>query len=69
MRTAHDPFPIGAEARDQWISCMEHALAEAALPEELHDALMAAFTRVCEMLRNVPEEAEQPVQAGEARPA
>jgi hemoglobin len=69
MRTAHDPFPIGIEARDQWMACMEHALAEAELPSELHDALIAAFTRVCEMLRNLPEDAEEPARASEATSA
>ncbi|MBW2424165.1 MAG: group II truncated hemoglobin [Deltaproteobacteria bacterium] len=69
MRTAHEPFPIGIEARDQWMSCMEHALAEAELPVELQDALIAAFTRVCEMLRNLPEDAERPTKVRRATSA
>jgi hemoglobin len=35
LRRRHFPFPIDGAARDQWMKCMDHALAEV-LPEAEH---------------------------------
>jgi len=60
MRSAHDPFPIDEAARDAWVACMTDALVEADLAEPTRAALVGAFTRMAEMLRNLPgaEEAD-----------
>lgn len=55
IRSAHAPFPIDADARDQWTACMCHALAGARIDDELRHALEAAFERMAEMLRNRDE--------------
>ena len=55
IRSAHAPFAIDGDARDQWMSCMSDALRESPLDVELRDAVEAAFTRMAEMLRNQEE--------------
>jgi len=52
MHSTHAPFPIDAAAADEWVACMRAALAETALSDELHAALLAAFKRTAHMLRN-----------------
>ena len=52
MRSAHAPFPIDSNACDQWIACMGDALQEAAIDDKLRDALLGAFARMADMLRN-----------------
>jgi hemoglobin len=56
MHTAHAPFPIGIEARDQWMVCMEAALEQREIEDALREALVAAFARLADMLRNQPED-------------
>ena len=55
MGSAHAPFPIGVEARDAWVDCMKAALEEAKIGDELRIALISAFARTADMLRNQPE--------------
>ena len=35
LRARHMPFAIGVKERDQWVACMDQAMAECATPEEL----------------------------------
>ena len=52
IRSAHAPFAIDADASEQWVACMEDALAHAPVREELRAALVSAFARTADMLRN-----------------
>jgi hemoglobin len=49
---AHQPFPIDAEMRDLWMTCMRRALEKAGTPEPVRQMLDAPLARVAEFLRN-----------------
>jgi hemoglobin len=49
---AHRPFPIGPSERDQWLSCMNHALERTTLEPSMKARLMDSFGRMAEMCRN-----------------
>ena len=50
--TAHAPFSIDADASSQWVACMVAALEDTSVRDDLRAALVQAFTRTTEMLRN-----------------
>ena len=52
LRARHLPFPIGASERDQWLSCMTRALAEAKIDDALRRHLEGAFARTADHMRN-----------------
>ena len=52
LRARHLPFPIGASERDQWLSCMTRALAEANIDDALRRHLEGAFARTADHMRN-----------------
>jgi hemoglobin len=52
LRMRHMPFAIDAEARNRWVSLMDQALAEAALPEDATEVLRAFFHSTATFLRN-----------------
>lgn len=52
LRARHLPFPIGTSERDQWLSCMARALAEAPMDDALRRQLAAAFARTADHMRN-----------------
>jgi len=52
IRSAHAPFPIGADARDQWLLCMARALDEAKLGDPTRGLLDQAFARIAGALVN-----------------
>jgi hemoglobin len=54
LRARHLPFPIGERERDQWLTCMLHALAGTPLPEAERDQLMLSFVRLADHMRNQP---------------
>jgi hemoglobin len=54
-RTRHFPFAIGARERDEWLWCMDHALAEHAMSEELRRYLTLRMHQLAEHMRNQPE--------------
>jgi hemoglobin len=54
LRRRHMPFPIDSAARDQWIACMDGAIAAAALEAEVAAALTAFFAQVADFMRNRP---------------
>lgn len=60
LRRRHLPFAIGIAERDQWMRCMELALGEMEMPEELRQHLVQAFHRVADHMRNQPEADGQP---------
>ena len=52
LRARHLPFAIGEVERDQWMACMRQAMEEVGLPEELRQALGAAFFKTADWMRN-----------------
>jgi hemoglobin len=55
MRTRHMPFAIGVAERDQWLSCMNRAMEDIQLDEELRKNLARAFYQTADFMRNQPE--------------
>ena len=45
LRARHMPFSIGIKERDQWLACMNQAMAETGVPEDLRTRLMQSFFR------------------------
>jgi hemoglobin len=52
LRARHLPFPIGEAESEAWIWCMEQALAEQQMPEELRDFLRDRFRTMANHMRN-----------------
>jgi hemoglobin len=52
LRRRHLHFPIGDAERDQWMLCMQQALAETVSDPLLRDELYAAFLKVADHMRN-----------------
>jgi hemoglobin len=50
--SAHAPFRIDATLADQWLACMQLALADSAMPEDWRALTDAAFARMCQGLQN-----------------
>lgn len=49
---AHQPFPIDAAARDQWLWCMKQALADVDAPAEMRAMVAQPLERMADFLRN-----------------
>lgn len=52
LRARHLPFAIGNRERDQWLWCMERAIAEQEMPAELRVFLMEKLTPLADHMRN-----------------
>jgi hemoglobin len=52
LRARHLPFAIGPAERDQWMLCMNRALADVVADERLRAELSGALARVAEHMRN-----------------
>jgi len=52
MMSAHAPFAIGEDMRDQWMACMRIALNETGVEPELGSLIEKALWRVADALRN-----------------
>jgi hemoglobin len=52
MSSAHAPYAIDTAVRDQWMWCMNQALADIDASESVCAMVAPAFARVCEALRN-----------------
>ena len=46
------PFAIGEAERDQWMMCMEQAMADVGLDESYRKQLKAAFFKTADFMRN-----------------
>ena len=56
LRARHSPFPINQTARDRWMRLMNHALGEAALPEEAEQVLRKFLDGMSSFMINQNEE-------------
>ncbi len=52
LRMRHAPFPVDQLARDRWVTLMDQALDEAALPAEAEAVLRSFFHDVATFLMN-----------------
>ena len=52
LRMRHQPFAIGDAERDAWLHCMQAALFAIEVPPGLRHALMQAFSKTADHLRN-----------------
>jgi hemoglobin len=48
----HQPYPIGAEQRDQWIACWSMAMEKVAAPAEFRDMTKEPVFRMANFLVN-----------------
>jgi hemoglobin len=55
LRMRHLPFSIGARERDEWLWCMEQALAEHEMPSEVRTHLRERLHALADHMRNRPE--------------
>ena len=60
LRMRHMPFPIGAKERDEWLWCMERALAETPMADELRQFLWGKFRHLADHMRNQDEPVAKP---------
>lgn len=56
LRMRHFPFAIASRERDEWLWCMEQALAEHALPEDTRAHLTDRLRQLADHMRNTPDE-------------
>lgn len=54
LRRRHLPFPIGVRERDQWMACMEQAMVEQGVGDDLRARLREAFFQTADWMRNRP---------------
>ena len=52
LRARHLPFAIGLRERDQWLACMNQAMIECRVDEELRVRLQQAFFQTADWMRN-----------------
>ena len=55
LRARHMPFKIGIAERDQWLACMDQAMGETGVDEELRARLRESFYKTADWMRNSPE--------------
>lgn len=55
LRARHLPFSIGAAERDLWLACMRQAMRDVQVEEGLSAALMNAFYKTADHMRNRQE--------------
>ena len=54
LRMRHFPFAIGARERDEWLWCMDHALAEHDVDDDVRAQLTERFHALADHMRNQP---------------
>ncbi len=52
LRARHLPFAIGTRERDQWLACMNQAMVEQGVDEDLRQRLLQAFFQTADWMRN-----------------
>ena len=55
LRMRHFPFAIGARERDEWLWCMDQAIAEHEMPDALRAQLRERLHQLADHMRNQPE--------------
>ena len=52
LRMRHMPFSIGILERDQWLACMDQAMAESGVDPLLRERLKQSFSQTADWMRN-----------------
>ncbi len=52
LRARHMPFAIGITERDQWLACMDQAMAETGVDADLRRRLNESFFQTADWMRN-----------------
>jgi hemoglobin len=52
LRARHMPFSIGIAERDQWMTCMQQAMAEVGVDTAFAERLAASFFNTADWMRN-----------------
>ena len=55
LRMRHFPFSIGARERDEWLWCMDQALAEHPMPDGVRAHLREKLHALADHMRNRPD--------------
>jgi len=55
LKARHMPFKIGLIERDQWLACMDRAMIETKVPDDLRVQLKASFFQTADWMRNQAE--------------
>lgn len=55
LRARHMPFKVGLVERDQWLACMDQAMAETDVPAVLRERLKKSFFETADWMRNQAE--------------
>lgn len=58
LRARHLPFPIGSRERDEWLWCMERALSEHEMPDEVRQFLLSKLRPLADHMRNRADEVQ-----------
>ena len=58
LRARHLPFAIGEHERDQWLACMQRAMDQCAVPQDLRLQLDQSFNATADWMRNQPSPAQ-----------
>jgi hemoglobin len=59
LRARHLPFAIGVRERDQWLACMNQAMLEEGVDEDLRVRLVQAYFKTADWMRNRAEPASR----------
>jgi hemoglobin len=52
LRARHMPFKIGIQERDQWLACMDQAMADVGLEAGLREHLQRSLFQTADWMRN-----------------
>jgi hemoglobin len=52
LRMRHMPFSIGIVERDQWLACMDQAMGETGVDDDLRARLRQSFFQTADWMRN-----------------
>ena len=66
LRARHLPFSIGIRERDEWLWCMERAISERPMPDEVRQFLIGKLRPLADHMRNRPEEIQGLPLAGQS---
>jgi hemoglobin len=55
LRARHLPFHISSRERDEWLWCMDRALDEQSMPDELRSFLREKLHALADHMRNQPD--------------
>jgi hemoglobin len=55
LRARHLPFTISTRERDEWLWCMDRALNEQEMPDDLREDLRGKLHGLADHMRNTPD--------------